>query len=208
MKPTRIKTVVLTGLLAALPAFFTGCPFTSEVVIFPDESLEVAVRSALRQPLGFITVADMRDLIELDAHDFGVTDLRGLEHAVNLQILNVSNSAPTALSITSISPLATLVNLRILNLANNNILDITPVSGLFNLDQLILAGNFVFNITPLVANSGAGGLGPGDTVTLEGAALFDADGVTGPQVLEDIGFLLDQGVDVLFAGVDPLATEV
>ena len=201
MKPTRIKTMALTGLVLALPAFLTGCP---EVVIFPDESLEVAVRSALRQPLGFITVDDMKNgsFTVLSAPDSGITDLRGLEYATNLQFLDLSNEAAATGGIKNIDAIATLVNLRILDLRNNSISDITPIEGLFNLDQLYLHGNEVYNLTALRANAsgpqgGAGGLGPGDTVTLNGATLFDDAGETGPQIAEDIGFLLDRGVDVI-----------
>jgi hypothetical protein len=205
MKPSRIKNVVLTGLLVAFPAFLTGCPPEAQIVTFPDENLEVAVRSALRQPFGFVTVAGMRTLTQLSAPDFGITDLRGLENATGLLSLDLSYSEPTDISISNIEPIADLKDLSFLNLENNTIADITPLAALYNLDQLFLAGNEVYNLTALRANASGppvgpeedGGLGPGDTVTLNGATLFDENGPIGPQVGEDIEFLLAQGVDVI-----------
>ena len=196
MKPKRIMIVALAGLLVALPAFLTGCP--GGIVFFPDENLELAVRYELGQPLGFVSTDDMERITTLTAANSGISDLRGLEFATNLQNLYLANDAPTSDGIINLDPVAGLTNLLVLDLRNNRVTNVAPLSGLFNLDQLFLAGNDVFNVGPLRANSGAGGLGPGDTLTLEASALFDDAGRTGAQVEEDLRFMLGQGVDILF----------
>ncbi|MCL0049670.1 leucine-rich repeat domain-containing protein, partial [Peptococcaceae bacterium] len=114
------------------------------VVTFVDPNLEAAVRSALGKPTGDITKEDMAKLTNLVARERRITDLSGLEYAVNLTWLNLWGN-----QITDITPLAGLTNLTTLHLPNNQITDITPLAGLTNLTTLGFWGNQITDITPL-----------------------------------------------------------
>ncbi|NLZ30486.1 MAG: leucine-rich repeat domain-containing protein [Methanomicrobiales archaeon] len=105
-------------LLLAVPAGAVA----SEDVSFPDADLEVAVRDALGKPGGDITADDMATLGALDADDRGISDLSGLEHAVNLRDLDLEDN-----EISDLSPLANLTALRDLDLEDNEISDLSPL---------------------------------------------------------------------------------
>ncbi len=119
-------------------------------ILIPDAGLEAAVREALNKPSGKITVADLEKLIHLNAAErFNITDLTGLEYAINLISLDLRMN-----QITDIYPLGNLSNLVELVLFGNSITDITPLSRLINLDYLHLGWNQISDFTPLYANIG------------------------------------------------------
>ena len=62
MRVNRLKLIVCMGLLLTTATGLVGCPDSEVIVIFPDDSLEAAVRDALRKPFGLITAADLVDL--------------------------------------------------------------------------------------------------------------------------------------------------
>ena len=130
---------------------FTPAAGTQEedVMHFPDRNLEAAVRAALERPGGILTPADMQTLTELEAGQYEIRHLTGLEYAVNLESLSLYNN-----DLEDLSPLADLKALRLLNLRHNRIRDLTPLSGLKNLETLNLEGNLVANLAPLVGLSG------------------------------------------------------
>lgn len=159
----------------------------SQVVNIPDPSLRAAIAEALHKAPGdAITRAEMQTLREFQAlggefgevrlvGEFGgfeeqraeITDLRGIEFAVNLRTLYLWHN-----NITDISPVVSLTHLRTLSLGGNAISDISPlanrtapllmlelnsntlsdISPLANLDvsMLSLGGNALSDISPLV----------------------------------------------------------
>ena len=143
---------------------------TSQVVDIPDPNLRAAIAEALNKaPEDAITDAEMETLGELEAQSHlyrlrsenspsevieilgkleaqgrQITNLRGIEFAINLTRLNVSNN-----TISDISPVASLTNLRTLFLAHNTISDISPVASLTNLRTLFLGHNTISDISPL-----------------------------------------------------------
>ena len=154
--------------------------FTAEAVSaieIPDPNLRVVVENTLSKAQGQpIAPAEMARLTELQAPNANISDLTGLEHAINLGNLNlsrelvdgnwinsnsVSDLSPlsdlTSLThlwlednaITDISPVAGLVNLVVLHLGINTITDISPVAGLVNLTKLVFWYNNVTDISPL-----------------------------------------------------------
>ena len=127
-------------LLSAIPAVVAA----SEVVTFNDDGLEAAVREALDKSVGDITAEDMAGLTELDASDRGITDLSGLEYAVNLRKLNLLKN-----QISDLSPLAGLTNLQDLHLGANQISDLKPLADLTKLEWLDLGFNQISNLEPL-----------------------------------------------------------
>lgn len=205
MRLRAFKSLVLIGLLALSASSMTGCPLfaPANIVLFPDDRLETAVRAQLRKPFGFITQTDMLQLLRLDARNFAVRDLRGLEFASNLVFFDVSNEQPLANTVGDIAPLTTLTNLSVLDLSNNDIQDLGPIAGLFNLDLLFLRGNDISDLDPLVANADNGGLRAGDTVILEPGPLgFDEQGMAvAPtnSTLANLAILAERGVNVILS---------
>jgi subtilisin family serine protease/Leucine-rich repeat (LRR) protein len=111
-------------------------------VNFADENLKTAVEDEL----GIInpTIRDMWNLTSLQATYSSISSLDGLEHARNIEFLDLSGN-----NIQDISPLTYLVNLRNLNLYNNEIVDILPLFNKKNLQTLDLQENNVSDISAL-----------------------------------------------------------
>ena len=116
----------------------------SVIVHFNDPNLEQVIRDVLGKPAGDIYDADMATLYSLTAHEKGITDLTGLEYAVNLTELDL-----TANQISDISALENLTLLEKLNFFVNQINNITPLQSLTNLTELVLGNNQVTDVTPL-----------------------------------------------------------
>ena len=133
-------------------------------VDIPDSNLRTAIEKDLGKASGAtITTEDMANLTGLRARFANISDLTGLEHATNLTWLILSDN-----SISDISPLAGLNNLTKLYLSDNSISDISPLAGLNNLIWLELNNNSISDLSPLADNTG---LGPGDTVLVNGNPL-------------------------------------
>ena len=108
-----------------------------EPVNIPDPNLRTAIEKALGKASGVtITTLDMAKLNGLNAPNASITDLTGLEHAINLTELFLWDN-----NITDISVVADLINLTGLHLGGNKVLDISPVAGLTRLTALHLPGN-------------------------------------------------------------------
>ncbi len=144
-----------------------GKEVPSPVVVIPDANLRAAIEDALGKATGeTITQAEMATLRHFGGSEKGISDLAGLETAVNLEILvlfghNIRDVSPLAglnnlsrlmlrhNNITDVSPLSGLSNLTSLDLADNNIRDVSPLSGLDNLTSLDLGANNIMDVSPL-----------------------------------------------------------
>ena len=117
----------------------------AQVVNLSDPKLRQAVREALNLPSGTpITQQEMLQLTWLKATDIGITDLTGLEYAINLESLDLGGN-----QIGDISPLTELIQLTWLSLWHNRIQDITPLAKLAKLEFINLTGNSIEDITIL-----------------------------------------------------------
>ena len=141
-------------------------PKAKEISI-PDPNLASAVRETLDlTPGDAITQLVMRRLINFRATDRQITDLTGLEHAVNMQGLFLDNNQIRDLTplaeangldvleisenpISDITPLKKLKILSELSCRNAQISDIAPLARLTTLTKLSLVGNPIIDITPL-----------------------------------------------------------
>lgn len=188
MRRARARFIGLVGLVIGVAVFTAGCPSLRAIVIIKDAGLDRAIRAELGKPFGFLTRADLLELLTLDARNLGIRDISGLENATNLIWLDLDTN-----QISDITPLTPCVNLMVLNLDSNEIWDLTPLSGLFNLDLLSLFDNQVGDIGPLITNANNGGLGPGDTVVLDQATLNDH------ALTVDVPALRARGVNVVLA---------
>src|SRR3989344_5560226 len=117
---------------------------TASVAHIPDSNLKAALRQALCQPNGDITTADLATLTSLNLNEQGITDLTGLEHAVNLQYLDFYRN-----QVSDLTPLARLVNLYYMYFDNTQVSDLTSLARLVNLRGLSFYYNQVSDLTTL-----------------------------------------------------------
>ena len=101
----------------------------AQTVDIPDSNLRAAVREALNlRSDAPVTAAFMRRLQRLDAASRGITNLTGLEFAVNLTRLHIPNNP-----ITDLTPIASLTRLEnLLHMWWTPISDIRPLANLDN----------------------------------------------------------------------------
>ena len=119
--------------------------FDPPPVTIPDTNLRAAIAAALGKAKGeTITKGEMSTLLRLDAENAGISDLTGLEFAINLTWLGLSDN-----NLTDISALARLTKLRVLRLDSNNLTDISALAGLTKLIWLNLSGNNLTDVSAL-----------------------------------------------------------
>ncbi len=205
--------------------FLIGVSVTSaQTVSIADPNLRQAIEAALGKASGApITTAEMAILIELRAPNAGISDLTGLETAVNLQRLYLGHEYVSAEgrfinsnTISDLTPLSGLTQLTLLDLDGNAISEVTALSGLANLVVLRVGGNVIRDITalsgltnlvvlrlwdnnisdlsPLVANRG---LGAGEVISVSENPL------NGASINVHIPALQDRGVEVHFFDLKP-----
>ncbi len=154
-----------------LSCAFLGTAWAEDPVYFADPKLKAAVEAEL-----FISdpaPTDMLDLTELVIpltwqRINAISDLTGLDYALNLTDLNLKYHKVTDLSplsglthlrsvvllgngISNISPLSGLIELESLDLESNEISDISALSGLPLLASLCLHRNFITDVSPLTS---------------------------------------------------------
>ncbi len=121
-------------------------PIVAEAISIPDENLASAIRETLSLEIEAATTQpDMQQLKSLSATNQEITDLTGLEFAINLQNLVLTDN-----QISDIYPLSGLTQLVELLLQGNQISDVTPLAELINLERLVLVGNPITNKEPLL----------------------------------------------------------
>jgi len=155
-RATGVRTALLPALvLGACDASTTSEPEVStdvsgeeDSVTFADPELGAAVRRQLailresRDEGGrlvydsteMLTEADLAELTVLGGGDRAISDLGGIEHAVNLRWLNLSDN-----EIMDLGPLAGLDQLMSIDLSGNPLADLSPLTGLPVLEELRLA---------------------------------------------------------------------
>ena len=144
------------------------------------------------------TEADMDSLRVLKASGQGITSLRGLEHAENLDTLILD-----ANKIKDLTPLAGLDSLEYLSLQRNGLADVTPLRNLTNLEELHLYTNEITDASSLVGLTKLKRLGIGGNYNLGsaqvGRLVADMDDLVWLKInanrLDDISFL--EGMDKL-----------
>ena len=169
-RATAVDKSTGTGLQGSETVSTTGLSGNPENVEawMPDANLRWFVRERLEIADNIpMTPRDLLRLTDIEIRAEGIiTNLQGLEYAVNLEFLdilrpNISDLTPLAglqnirvlkfydSNISDLTPLAGLVNLAYLNLSDSNISDLTPLAGLVNLAYLNLSDNNISDITPL-----------------------------------------------------------
>ena len=136
-----------SGLLGGMVLFFLlllgGYFFLlGQQVIIAESQLEKLVRSETGRSEGRLFRFYLKEITELDASGLGITDLAGIEHLRNLEVLNLEDNA-----VSDLTPLRELRRLADLSLRNNGITDLeavnfSAVAGL-PLERLSLRHNVV-----------------------------------------------------------------
>jgi hypothetical protein len=105
-----------------------------QVVSIPDSNLRAAINAALgHAALDAITVGQMRRLTSLSIPGRGVIDLTGLEHALNLAYLDISNNP-----IASFLPISTLPLSRVVRTGDVDADGMVDIADLHLLQQSLL----------------------------------------------------------------------
>lgn len=193
----RVKIIFNLIAICILISSISGCClFQGSSIFFTDRALETAIRSTLGKPFFILCTGELDSITELTARGMGIVDLRGLEHCTSMVKLDLRDN-----KIISISPLRNLKNLVWLDLGNNYITDITPIAGMQYLEYLDISGpdNDIRDWSPLIANVNAGGLGPGDTVTLSPEWTVKDDDSFYEDFEPVYQTLINAGVNVVFA---------
>lgn len=107
-------------------------------------SLDIS-RSTVSNLKGLEWAVNLTELVAFETH---VTDLTHLSGLTNLEELHLDDN-----DIVDITPLSQLTSLKHLNLGVNRISDVTALSGLTNLEYLNLRKNRVKDLTPLAGLS-------------------------------------------------------
>ncbi len=114
-------------------------------ISFPDDNLAAAIREHLGITSGnLISSQDMQRLENFYPTNHQISDLTGIEYAVNTHCMGFINN-----NIQDITPLAGLSQLTNISLDDNQISDLTPLAGLINLHFLDLAKNQISDLAPL-----------------------------------------------------------
>ena len=122
----------------------TRAPAPADVTI-ADPLIRAAIEAALGKAAGeAISQDEMTEVTLLEVKDAGISDLTGLEYAVNLTRLTLKGN-----DIADLGPLAGLTNLTNLNLNDNAIANLTPLANMSRLRILLLRDNAIADLTPL-----------------------------------------------------------
>ena len=110
----------------------------------PDKNLQAAVSKKLKIPAESLTQNDMLKLTSFDAPSSGISSLKGLEYAVNL-------NADVNLNFNSISDISPLYSTKIyyLRLAGNNITDVSQFLNMPRVTTLVVPMNHIRDLSSL-----------------------------------------------------------
>ncbi len=208
---TQTVMCYMKPLLFAIFGLFISNPFVYAENVedwMPDEVLREAVRETLALPAPVpLTKQNIIWLTSLDATDKGITNISGLEFALNLTnfdlggnhiqdispLQHLSKLSHISLFGNQISDLSSLIELRALvglNLGLNQIRDVSLLAALVNLEHLDLCCNQIADISPLA------GLKNLKFLVLAHNSISDLSPVTGLTILEHLNLQACQITDV------------
>ncbi len=179
-----------------------------EEIAIPDTHFAAVIKETLGiSKEGTITQLDMLQLKSLGAGHSEITNIIGLEHALNLEMINLNGN-----KISDITPLSGLTQLRRLHLRNTQIRDLTPLTslkvleeldmsenqisdikhlaGLKQLKRLYLWKNQITDITPLASLTAL------EVLTLERNQISDIKALSGLTQLKELSMLGNQVSDI------------
>ena len=110
-------------------------------MLIKDEILRQVVARTLRIKEEVLTPEAMLELTHLDAPDYEIKTLEGLETAENLEVLNVSNN-----QLETLEPIRDLRNLEVLDVSGNQLRDLQALHGHRQLKKLNLSRNKLYTM--------------------------------------------------------------
>ena len=182
-KPAAQSEGLVSG-LSSRALVVPGGTAAGPPVSIPDPALRGRIAAALgKAAADAVGVHELGALVVLDARDAGVTDLTGLEHAVNLEGLDLGHN-PLA----DLRPLWSLTALRRLNLDGTRV-DLWDLATLRGLTELSLRSNGLADVWALSSMNGLevldlGGNRIGDLAAVAALADLRVLGVSGNRVAE------------------------
>ena len=141
-EPTATSTSVATA--TPVPTATPTPTPTPNPIVYPNSSVENAVRKAVGISNGNIYPKDVCEITCLELNEMGILDLSFLKYFSGLEELYLQNN-----DIIDISTLASLKKLTSLHLGYNKISDVSPLKDLVNLNNLYLEDNKITDISSL-----------------------------------------------------------
>ena len=139
----------LLGNLASRATVVPSGTVVGGPVWMPDPALHGRVAAALgKRATDAIGVGELAAVVVLDARGAGIDDLTGLEHAVNLEGLDLANNP-----VSDLGPLESLPGLRRLNLDGVQV-DLWQLHSLRGLTELSLRGCGLDDVSALSSQTG------------------------------------------------------
>lgn len=137
-----VNLILFTGFFL----FSTNNYIYAQTVYIPDSGLRNAFELALKKRDGeTISQVEIGNLENLNAENYNIKDLTGLEHAIRLKELRLGNNR-----IVSLSPIMGLEELTILDIHTNWMkFDLKPLKNLTYLTWLSLRVNRISDLSPL-----------------------------------------------------------
>ncbi len=127
------------------PDDFVGQVVPIGYVYIPDLNLRAIIEDYLGKTQGApITKAEMATLERIEAEDKDISNIIGLECAVNIVNVKLNGN-----SISDISPVANLKNLGALQMSNNPVFDLSPLARLTQLKYIAFSGWQLSDISPI-----------------------------------------------------------
>lgn len=114
------------------------------IVYFNDPQLDLAVRNQLEKTTGVLTLSSLKLITHLEAGDYGINNLSGIELLENLVSLNIENN-----NVSDLEPLVSLKKLSILKAKNNNVEELQPLVYMSEIRILDLKDNNITSVGPL-----------------------------------------------------------
>ncbi|WP_223592236.1 hypothetical protein [Neobacillus bataviensis] len=140
MRKNVLFLLVFLGAIFSLPNLSEAA--ADSVVLFEDKTLEKSVRETLSltddEPL---TEQKIQALVTLDAEGLEIHSLKGLEKAINLEELNVSDN-----NIESIEPILNLTKLQAAEISYNPIEDLGYLMRMTSLQEFDISGTNITDI--------------------------------------------------------------
>jgi hypothetical protein len=173
---------LLSSLVMSL--FLLATAWAESPVDIPNARLKSAIEGELWIPDP--TPSDMLALTSLTIRGASISDLTGLEYAINLQSLDLRENR-----INDLSPLAGLTALTSLDLSMNQVSSVSPLAGLTNLVTLDVHDNHsVRDISSL------SGLTKLQSLTLRHNTITDISALSGMSELRSLDLFENQITDV------------
>ncbi|MBY0215890.1 stalk domain-containing protein [Paenibacillus illinoisensis] len=145
MKKYLVGLLIIFVLCLGLPGQAYMEASNQQPLAFEDPNLEQTLKSLLnKNDNESLTKEDLESLTDVPLAGKGIKSLQGLEYAVNVTTLDLSDN-----QIEDIKPLGKLTKLTDLSLLRNQLNDLSALEGLLNLNTLSISSNKITDLKPL-----------------------------------------------------------